>query len=55
MGIRNLFNGMVQAREKQARRYVVGSLLSMDDATLKAAGYDREALKKERHVSFGAF
>ncbi|MFD1696505.1 hypothetical protein [Roseibium aestuarii] len=38
---------MVEAREKQARRYVNGYLLSLDDATLTAHGYDRASLEKE--------
>ena len=38
---------MVAARERQARRYVNGYLLSLDDATLAAYGYDRKELEKE--------
>ncbi|NRG17853.1 hypothetical protein HPQ64_09145 [Rhizobiales bacterium] len=38
---------MVASRERQARRYVNGYLLSLDDATLAAYGYDRKELEKE--------
>lgn len=38
--------GLMEARMRQANHYVNGTLLMLDDATLKAHGYDREALKK---------
>ncbi|MBO0343680.1 hypothetical protein [Roseibium limicola] len=41
------FGRMVEAREKQARRFVNGYLLSLDDATLAAHGYDRVELERE--------
>jgi hypothetical protein len=47
MGFRNAFNRMVAAREKQARRYVNGALLNLDDETLKNAGFNRESLRKQ--------
>ena len=47
MGIRNTFDRMIAAREKQARRYVNGALLNMDDETLKSAGFNRAELKKQ--------
>ena len=40
------------ARERQARRYVNGSLLSLDDATLNAYGYDRRQLEDEGAMTF---
>ena len=40
------FDGLVEARMRQANHYVNGTLLMLDDATLKAHGYDREALKR---------
>ncbi|MFD0916253.1 hypothetical protein ACFQ14_07535 [Pseudahrensia aquimaris] len=46
MGFRNTFDRMIAAREKQARRYVNGALLSLDDETLKKAGYSRDEIKK---------
>lgn len=42
---------LVTAREKQVRRYVNGILLTQDDATLKAAGFDRAELKRNSSVS----
>ena len=47
MGFRNTFNRMVAAREKQARRYVNGALLSLDDETLARGGFDRKTLRAE--------
>jgi hypothetical protein len=45
--IRRAFDRMVEAREKQARRYVNGYLLSLDDATLASHGIDRRELERE--------
>ncbi len=45
--VRRAIGSMIQAREKQARRYVNGYLLTLDDATLAAHGYDREVLMRE--------
>ncbi|RWO09747.1 MAG: hypothetical protein EOS07_11915 [Mesorhizobium sp.] len=36
----------IEARQREASRYVSGVLLGFDDETLKANGYDREELKK---------
>lgn len=47
MNIRNTFGRMIEAREKQARRYVNGALLNLDDATLARAGYTRAELMKQ--------
>lgn len=47
MGLRNTFDRMIQAREKQARRYVAGAMLNLDDATLEKAGFTREELKAQ--------
>lgn len=41
---RNAMNALIAAREKQAQAYVNRALLSFDDATLKAYGYDRAEL-----------
>ncbi|WP_394688447.1 hypothetical protein [Hoeflea sp.] len=38
---------LVTARERQARRYINGALLAMDDAQLKELGRTREELKRE--------
>ncbi|WP_352978542.1 hypothetical protein [Mesorhizobium sp. M1378] len=43
---RNAMNALIEARQREAGRYVSGVLLGFDDETLKAHGYDREQLKK---------
>lgn len=45
--VRRAFDRMIEARSAQARRYVNGYLLSLDDATLASHGYDREKLERE--------
>lgn len=47
MGFKSTFDRMVAAREKQARRYVNGALMSLDDATLEQAGINREQLRRQ--------
>lgn len=47
MGLRNTFDRMIAAREKQARRYVNGALLNLDDETLNRAGFSRAELKQQ--------
>lgn len=47
MGLRNTFGRIIAARERQARRYVNGALLNMDDETLRRAGFNREDLKAD--------
>lgn len=49
---RNAFNRVVEARERQVRRYVNGALLSFDDETLKTLGHRREDLIKGGHAPF---
>lgn len=44
---RNAIDAMVAAREKQARRYVAGALLMLDDETLKLNGYSRAELQRK--------
>ncbi len=51
---RSAFDSMVEARQRQVNRYVNGVLLSFDDETLKAHGYNREDLRR-RGVSTIAF
>jgi len=46
MGLRKTFDRIIAARERQARRYVNGALLNLDDATLNRAGFTREQLRK---------
>jgi hypothetical protein len=45
--MRRALDRMIEARSVQARRYVNGYLLSLDDATLAAHGYNREQLERE--------
>lgn len=49
---RNAMNALVDARAKQADRYINGALLMLDDETLRAHGYNREDLKKRGGVSY---
>jgi hypothetical protein len=44
---RNAFNRVVEARERQASRYVNGALMSLDDGTLAAMGTSREELRRK--------
>lgn len=43
---RSAMKAIIEARQREASRYVSGVLLGFDDETLKANGYDREELKK---------
>ncbi len=43
---RNALDTLVEARSRQASRYVNGALLMLDDETLKANGYSRAELQK---------
>ncbi len=45
--LRRTFDRMIEARSRQARRYVNGYLLTLDDATLASHGYDRAELERE--------
>ena len=47
MGLRNTFDRLIAAREKQARRYVNGALLSLDDETLNKAGFNRADINRQ--------
>ncbi|PVB61641.1 hypothetical protein [Labrenzia sp. 011] len=49
--MRRALDRMIEARTVQARRYVNGYLLSLDDATLAAHGYDRNQLEREGSAS----
>lgn len=53
---RNFFRGaldaMIEARAKQASRYVNGALLMLDDQTLAASGFKREELRRNAGVSY---
>lgn len=43
---RGAFEALVEARARQASRYVNGALLMLDDKTLEANGYNRAELKR---------
>jgi hypothetical protein len=44
---RTAFDRVVEARERQVRRYLNGTLLSLDDAQLKSLGRRREDVIRE--------
>lgn len=46
------FKRLIEARARDADRYVASQLLLMDDETLKARGYNRDQLRK---ISGGGF
>lgn len=43
---RNAVDSIMEARARQANRYVAGALLMFDDETLKQHGFTRDALRK---------
>jgi hypothetical protein len=43
---RNAFRALVEARQREAERYVNGVLLSLDDETLAGHGYSRAELAR---------
>ncbi len=49
---RTAFDRVIEARERQVRRYVNGALLSFDDTTLKSLGRRREDMIKEGASTF---
>ncbi|KZM48509.1 hypothetical protein OA90_20265 [Labrenzia sp. OB1] len=51
--MRRALDRMIEARTVQARRYVNGYLLSLDDATLATHGYDRKQLEREGSTTAG--
>ena len=48
---RATMDAMVEARTRQAANYVNGTLLMLDDETLRAHGNDRETLKRRPHFT----
>lgn len=50
---KNAFQSMVSARERQVRRYVNGTLIGLDDDTLKSIGRTREQIRKEGYQPYG--
>ena len=47
MARKSFYAGLIKSRELQAKRYVNGFLLTFDDQTLKARGFDRSSLVRE--------
>lgn len=50
---KNAFDRMIAARERQVRRYVNGTLMGLDDATLKSIGRSRDDIRKEGFQNYG--
>lgn len=46
--LRSAFNRVIEARERQASRYVNYALLSLDDATLASLGTSRDEVRRRR-------
>lgn len=44
---RNAFDRVVAARERQARRYVAGALMYLDNETLATLGTSQEELRRK--------
>lgn len=49
---RNALDNLIEARSRQATRYVNGALLMLDDETLAANGYNRAELAKSAHTTY---
>jgi len=45
------YNRVIEARERQAKRYVHGALLNLDDKTLNELGYNRSDLERDHVVA----
>jgi hypothetical protein len=50
--LRNAFNRVVEARERQVSRYVNGALSSLDNKTLAEMGLDRAELRRKGTNSY---
>lgn len=46
--LRSAFTRVIEARERQASRYVNYALLSLDDATLASLGTSRDEVRRNR-------
>ena len=49
---RGALEALVEARAKQATRYVNGALLMLDDKTLAANGFDRAEIARRNASSY---
>ena len=45
---RTIIDSMVESRARQARRYVNGAILMLDDSTLERYGIERSSLQSDR-------
>lgn len=52
--LRAAYNRVIEARERQASRYVNEALMSFDDATLASLGTSRDEVRRRR-ASASAF
>lgn len=50
--LRRVFDRMVAARQLQAKRYVNGYLVTLDDATLRQMGLNRADIEKQGTAQF---
>ncbi|MEW7006473.1 MULTISPECIES: hypothetical protein [unclassified Lentilitoribacter] len=50
---KSAFESMISARERQVRRYVNGTLIGLDDDTLKSIGRTRDQIRKEGYQPYG--
>ncbi len=48
---RGAMDAIIEARSRQASRYVNGALLMLDDETLSKSGYSRKELTKSGYAS----
>ncbi|SMC58795.1 hypothetical protein [Rhizobium sp. RU36D] len=49
---RNAYNRVIEARERQANRYVNGALMNLDDKTLASMGLTREELRRKGTAAY---
>jgi hypothetical protein len=49
---RSALDSFVEARQRQADRYVTSALLGLDEKSLKASGYTREELLKRSRAYY---
>lgn len=45
---RQALDALIESRTRQAHHYVTGTLLMLDDETLKSHGYSRDELRKSK-------
>lgn len=50
--LRNAYQRVIAARERQVSRYVNGALMNLDDKTLESMGLTREELRRKGASSY---